>query len=99
MKTITDTLQVSRSNQYERERIKRGRYTPQPGDERYLSLIREITDGRPTYGYRRVATLLRRSLKEPVNHKRVYRIMKIHHLLLPRYTGRLAASTRGRLLP
>lgn len=98
MKTITDTLQVSRSNQYERGKTKRGRHTPQPGDEKYLALIREITDKRPTYGYRRVTTLLRRSLKEPVNHKRVYRIMKVHHLLLPKYTGRPARLHEGTVI-
>ncbi len=32
VKRITDTLNVSRSNQYERGKTKRGRHTPQPGD-------------------------------------------------------------------
>jgi putative transposase len=98
VKRITDTLNVSRANQYERGKTKRGRHTPQPGDERYLTLIRAITDGRPTYGYRRVATLLRRELKRPVNHKRVYRIMKIHHLLLPKFTGRPARLHEGTII-
>jgi len=61
-------------------------------DERYLALIRKICDKKPTYGYRRVHAVLNRALRgsgEPgVNHKRVYRIMKIHNLLLQRYTGR-----------
>ncbi len=45
-------------------------------------------DKRPTYGYRRITALLNRERKEngenPVNHKRVYRIMKANNLLLAR---------------
>jgi putative transposase len=45
----------------------------------------------PTYGYRRVHALLRRSRKQnggaAVNAKRVYRVMKAHGLLLERHSG------------
>ncbi|MDW8003145.1 MAG: hypothetical protein RMJ39_10900 [Deltaproteobacteria bacterium] len=78
MKRITDTLNISRSNQYTRKTSRRERYKPKPDDSKSLSLIREITDKRPTYGVRRVTTLINRYL----------RIMKINHLLLPKYTGR-----------
>jgi putative transposase len=44
------------------------------------------------YGYRRITELLHRRFKaadQPrVNHKRIYRIMQIHGLLLQRHTGR-----------
>lgn len=86
MKTITDTMGVSRSNQYEGKKRKRN-YT-KPDDEQYLPLIREITDQRATYGYRRVTALLNRKLQYPVNHKRIYRIMKLNNLLLQKHTGR-----------
>ena len=99
MKLITDTLQVTRSNQYTRSREKRKRYKPHPDDGKYLSLIRQITDKRPTYGYRRVRALLNRFLKangQPsVNHKRVYRIMRVNHLLLPKYTGKPVRTHEG----
>ncbi len=89
MKRITDTLGVSRSNQYEKKQgTKQRKYSAKPSDDKYLALIRNITDERPTYGYRRTTILLRRELKERVNHKRIYRIMKINHLLLPKHTGR-----------
>ena len=46
----------------------------------------------PTYGYRRVHAILRRRARErgepPPNHKRVYRVMKEHGLLLERSCGR-----------
>src|SRR5215208_2234256 len=45
----------------------------------------------PTYGYRRVWAVLRReadALGRPrPNHKRIYRVMKAHGLLLQRHAG------------
>ena len=101
MKAITDTLDVSRSNQYE---IKRGRkrYGTRNDDDHYLPLIREITDNRPTFGYRRVTALINRTLAEKgqrrINHKRIYRIMRIHHLLLQKYTGRPVRAHTGDII-
>jgi putative transposase len=50
----------------------------------------------PTYGYRRAGALVNRtrSLIElhPVNHKRFYRVMKQHGLLLPKVPKRRASS-------
>lgn len=55
-------------------------------DNELLPYIREITDKRSSYGYRRVTVLLNNRLqsegKLKVNHKRVYRIMKLNNLLL-----------------
>ena len=46
----------------------------------------------PTYGYRRVHALLRRQAEKTgraaPNPKRVYRVMKVHGLLLQRHSGR-----------
>ena len=93
MKRVTDALAVSRSNTYERSR------SPRPRPERYskaedtflLPLIVELLGGRQTYGYRRIQRLLNRQLvasgRTPVNHKRVYRIMRQNNLLLARFTG------------
>jgi putative transposase len=94
VKTIAKTLDVARSNLIERiekTRPKRAAYR-KPDDSLVLPLIRELVDGRPTYGYRRITALLNRQLvaiSEPrVNHKRVYRIMRLHNMLLERHTGR-----------
>lgn len=51
-------------------------------DEAILAMIKEIIKERPTYGYRRVAALVRLRASLPINHKKVFRIMKRHHLLL-----------------
>ncbi|MBR0800506.1 IS3 family transposase [Bradyrhizobium jicamae] len=49
-------------------------------------------DARPSYGYRRIAAALKREWRsaghDPINAKRVYRLMKKSGLLLARHTGR-----------
>jgi putative transposase len=98
MKKITDTMEVSRSSLYTRGKTKRNRYNPKTDDEIYLSHIRKITDERPSYGYRRVTAQMNRERKERVNHKRIYRIMRINGLLLPKYTGRPARLHAGTII-
>lgn len=100
MKAIAETMGVSRTHQYETRRsVTQGgrRRYHKADDGRYLSLIREIVDARPTYGYRRVTALVSRRLEEPVNHKRIYRIMKMNGLLLQRHTGRPVKVHDGRV--
>lgn len=94
MKRIAESLSVSRSNLHERVRgtgKPRGPYL-KADDETLLPLIRRFADERPSYGYRRITALVNRELARlslpPANHKRVYRIMKRHSLLLQRHTGR-----------
>ena len=77
------------------------RYNPQE-DEALLPYIREIADQRGTYGYRRITTLLNQRLqmegKNKVNHKRVYRIMKQHKLLLPAYGKKPSRTHDGKII-
>jgi transposase InsO family protein len=106
MKMIADTLEVSRSQQYEKKRkdevSPRNCYYKRKDDDEYLLLIRQITDGRPTYGYRRVTAVINRHLTQQgrarVNPKRIYRLLKIHGLLLPRYTGRPTRVHEGSII-
>lgn len=94
MKAVAATLGVARSNLIERRDGHRPRRGPQdrPGDIELAAAIRRLVDQRPTYGYRRIAALLRRERRvtgeAPVNTKRVYRLMTKHGLLLERHTGR-----------
>jgi putative transposase len=71
-------------------------------DTSLLILIREITDERPTYGYRRVLALLNHKLSQVgrmrVNHKRVYRIMKQNGLLLQRYGKKATRTHDGKII-
>ena len=97
MKTISVTLGVARSNVIERRDGLRARRGPQerPGDVEPAGAIRRFVDERPTYGYRRIAALLKRQRRSDglasVNAKRVYRLMKKRGLLLERHTGRRRA--------
>lgn len=56
-----------------------------------VEAIKEIIADMPTYGYRRVWAILRRAAiaegQDSPNHKRVYRVMKVHGLLLQRHAG------------
>ena len=87
MKTIAETLEVARSNIIERAKGDCRSRGPQirPGDVELAADIRQLVDQRPTYGYRRIAALLKRERRsagqEPVNAKRVYRLMRKHGLL------------------
>ncbi len=93
MKAVADTLGVARSNLVEQlagSAKSRGRYRRQ-GDDELSAAIRQLTDERPTYGYRRITALLNRARRtsgaEPVNHKRVFRLMAQGSLLLQPYVG------------
>ena len=94
MKAVTDTLGVARSNIAERVKNIRRPRGPQTrdGDLELAAEIRRLVDARPTYGYRRIAALLKRQRCADgypvVNAKRVYRLMRKHGLLLARHTGR-----------
>jgi transposase InsO family protein len=93
VKTVAETLGVARSNLIERRESARSKRGPQdrPGDRELTADIRRLVDQRPTYGYRRIAALLKRERRfdglSPVNTKRVYRLMKKHDLVLERHTG------------
>lgn len=101
MKSVADALGVARSNLVEQVNRDDGGLPPvppqPPDDAELLARIRGITDERGSYGYRRVCALLNRELvaegKPSVNHKRVYRVMRDHQLLLHRHTGKKPTRT------
>jgi putative transposase len=93
MSAVCSTLRVARSNIAEQAAgrpIKRRGRPPQP-DAELVAAIKTIIGSLPTYGYRRVHALLVRQVREQgrpaPNHKRVYRVMKAHGLLLQRHAG------------
>jgi transposase InsO family protein len=105
VKAIAETVSVSRTDQYRKPRspeVAGKRFYRKTEDDKYLPLLRGIVDERMTYGYRRVAALLNRALKAEgkplLNHKRIYRIMKMNNLLLQRHTGRAIRIHGGRVV-
>ena len=90
MKVVADILGVARSNLIDRlqGRTKPRRRYHKAQDAAVVPLITALVAARPTYGYRRITAILNRQLRSqelaPANHKRVYRIMKTHNLLLTR---------------
>ena len=93
MKAVAETLGVSRSNLVERLAggAKPRRRYQKAQDAAVLPLVRRLVDARPTYGYRRITALLNRDLAAGglalANHKRVYRLMKVHGMLLQKHSG------------
>jgi putative transposase len=92
MKTVCEVLGVSRSNlavksKRPTEWVDR-RKTPALDDGPLVTELRGLVADVPTYGYRRVWALLRRSrgaqAQPRVNAKRVYRVMRTNGLLIER---------------
>jgi transposase InsO family protein len=97
MKAVADTLGVARSPLAEQAKrlssdspSSRGPYA-KAADEAVLPALCRLVDERPSYGYRRITALLNRQRRkegrDPVNRKRVLRIMQGHGLVLARHTG------------
>jgi len=110
VKLVSESLGVSRSQLT--VRLKQGaqpkaRRTQHSDDTAVVAEIREHLGDLPTYGYRRMWGLLCRSREQlalpAINVKRVYRVMRDHHLLLARrvkqpgvarkHEGRVAVAT------
>lgn len=87
---MAKTLGVARSNLIDRlqGRTRRRHGYHKAEDSGLVPQIMALVAARPTYGYRRITAILNRQLRSDggatVNHKRVYRIMKAHNLLLAR---------------
>src|SRR3954464_15207221 len=99
MKTVAETIGVARSQLHDRVHLTpkpRGPYR-KPEDDTLVQLVRRLVDERPTCGYRRITAMANRERDKagepPVNHKRVFRIMRRNSMLLARHTG----SRNGRV--
>ena len=99
---IAAALGVSRPHLSSRQRTaprRRGR--PPLPDAALFAAIQTLITVLPTYGYRRVHALLRRQAEQEgrpaPNVKRVYRVMKVHGLLLQRHAGGEERRHEGRI--
>jgi len=103
MKTVAEVIGVSRSNLADRlqERCKKRIGRPPLPDDELVSKIKAVIAELATYGYRRVHAVLKRQALaaglKPPNHKRVYRVMKVHGLLLDRHVGGHGAAMTAAL--
>ena len=103
MKIVAEVVGVSRSNLIERmrERAKKRIGRPPLPHDKLVAEIKAVIAELPTYGYRRVHAILKRQALaaglKPPNHKRVYRVMKVHGLLLDRHAGGTERRHDGRI--
>lgn len=105
MSAVAEVLGIARSNLHDRlnGKTKPRRRYHKAQDAALLPLITALVTARPAYGYRRITAVLNRQLRDqglaPVNHKRVYRIMKANSLLLARkYTERPEHAHDGKVV-
>ena len=82
-------LGLSKSVWYAHQRRK-----PNPAELRLRQEITRIIEAHPGYGYRRIVPEVSQRLGEPVNHKRVRRVLSRYELGLPRC---LPATTPSRV--
>jgi len=92
---VAKALQVARSNLHRRPSLRD--WSPDSSaDELLLARIRAVASERGSYGYRRVTALLKRELsaegKPAANHKKVYRLMRAHQLLLQRHPRQCSSN-------
>jgi len=92
---VCDALEVSRSNYYQLTDGEPMALRNEVSDEDVLTHIKEVTKDRPTYGYRRVTAMVRQKI--PVNHKRIYRLMKENQLLLQKFGPRPTRTHDGKV--
>jgi putative transposase len=103
VKAVCRALDVARSHVH--ERLKRdpswvdgrtARVRDPASDMILIDSVRTEIKELPTYGYRRAGALVNRSRSliglRAVNHKRFYRVMKAHQLLLPKAPKRRHSS-------
>ncbi len=102
MKAVCETIGVARSHVGEQVKRQEAGASPKSAgrpplpDVALVAGIKAVIADMPSYGYARVwATLRRQALAEgriPANRKRIYRVMRVHGLLLRRHAG--SASER-----
>jgi putative transposase len=93
VKTIAETLEVARSNIIERQKGDRTARGPQtrPGDAELSADIHRLIDQRPTYGYRRIAALLKRKRRSAVQ----YQCFRMHRGKFDCRSGKLSQAGFG----
>ena len=90
---------MSTSNLLQRVKAEpvQGKAYDKPEDTALVRRIEAVLKERASYGYRRVTAILNRQPDaEPVNHKRVYRIMRARNLLLRRHNERPTKTHDGK---
>ena len=97
MKAVANVLGVARSNLHRRAHqpengTDRRRHRVPRDDEALIAEIKIEIAALPSYGYRRAGAMVNRRRdaegRARVNHKRIYRVMCEHCLMLTRHTGR-----------
>lgn len=83
MSRVARELGISRQALYRNQTGKARVFYHRQDDAAVLARIRDVLALRPTYGHKRITALLNRQDWPRINRKRVYRLMRMHGLMLP----------------
>lgn len=83
MSRVARELGISRQSLYRNQHGKARVFYRRRDDAATVERIREMLALRPTYGHKRITAMLNRQDWPRINRKRVYRLMRMHGLLLP----------------
>ncbi len=101
VKRVCQVLRVSRSNQYQNQNPRTKHYK-KSDDSIVLKSVLEVTKTRGTDGYPRVTARINRERRKAFlplwNEKRIYRIMSLHKLLLPKKQNRRDRPHLGKVI-
>jgi len=64
-------------------------------EEELIEPIKGLVSERPTYGYQRKGVLLRRRVKQKINHEKIYRLMNQRSLSLTRVPRKPTSNHKG----
>ena len=83
MSQVAREFGISRQAIYRNKTGKARVFYHRQDDAVILPRIREMLATRPSYGYKRITAMLNRQDWPRINRKRVYRLMRMHGLVLP----------------
>jgi len=101
VRRVCQVLGISRSNQYQ-NKTSRSKFYKRREDQTVLKSVLEVTKTRGTDGYPRVTARINRERRKAFlptwNEKRIYRVMAINKLLLPKRTLRRERPHTGKII-
>ena len=101
MSRVAREFGISRQALYRNKTGKARVFYRRQDDAAIVARIRDMLAVRPTYGYKRITVMLNRQDWPRINRKRVYRLMRMHGLVLPTgvygpkrpHTGKVMVTT------
>lgn len=96
--SISRMMGIHPKSIYKPKKVIQMRHYKKASDKEVLESIRPIIKDRPTYGYKRVAAMVSKATGKKHNKKKIYRVMKINGLLLPKAATSRSSAKTGKVM-